>query len=445
MNILMVVHGYPPRFNAGSEVYTQALTQALADRHQVLVFCRQENPYLPAYCTTRESDIDDERVPLVIVNLPRFRDCYRHPQIDAQFERLVREFRPDVVHVQHLNHLSTSLLAVLGQLGVPVVYTLHDFWLMCPRGQFIQMFPEDNAEVYALCDGQGHAKCARRCYRRYYSGAPGEMARDESYWTDWVQRRMEHLRKMLRHVDRYVAPSRHLLSRYRDEFGLPADRLAFLDYGFNLARLRHRRRTPDDQFVFGYIGTHIPAKGIHHLIDAFARVRGRCQLKIWGRRTLENTGPLELRCAQLPPDIRQRITWCGEYRNTDIVNDVFDRVDAIVVPSIWLENSPLVIHEAQQARVPVITADAGGMAEYVKHEVNGLLFEHRNPTALAEQMQRFVDRPQLAASLGNRGYLYSRDGDVPSMESHVAAIESIYDEVLAGRRSSCAGVGLRED
>ncbi len=445
MNILMVVHGYPPRFNAGSEVYTQALTQTLADRHQVLVFCRQEDPFLPAYGTTRESDIDDARVPLVIVNLPRFRDCYRHPQIDAQFEKLVREFRPDVVHVQHLNHLSTSLLAVPVQLGVPIIYTLHDFWLMCPRGQFIQMFPEDNEDVYALCDGQDHVKCARHCYRRYYSGAPGEVARDESHWTDWVQRRMEHVREMLRHVDRYIAPSRHLLARYRDEFGLPADRLTFLDYGFNLDRLRHRRRTPDGKFVFGYIGTHIPAKGIHHLIEAFARVQGDCHLKIWGRHTLENTKPLKLRCERLLPEVSRRIMWCDEYRNTDIVHDVFNQVDAIVVPSIWLENSPLVIHEAQQARVPVITADAGGMAEYVKHEVNGLLFEHRNPTALAKQMQRFVDQPEWAATLGTRGYYYSKDGDVPSMKSHVAAIESIYNELLTGQRSSCAGVRVQED
>ncbi len=48
--------------------------------------------------------------------------------------------------------------------------------------------------------------------------------------------------------------------------------------------------------------------------------------------------------------------------------EVFNKIDAIVVPSIWLENSPLVIHEALQAGVLVITADVGGMAEYVHHE-----------------------------------------------------------------------------
>ena len=69
----------------------------------------------------------------------------------------------------------------------------------------------------------------------------------------------------------------------------------------------------------------------------------------------------------------------GEYRNPEIVPEVFNRCDAIVVPSIWAENSPLVIHEALQARMPVITADYGGMAEYVHHERNGLLFRHRDP------------------------------------------------------------------
>ena len=67
----------------------------------------------------------------------------------------------------------------------------------------------------------------------------------------------------------------------------------------------------------------------------------------------------------LDGDAGDRVEWMTEYRNQDIVPDVFDRCDAIVVPSIWAENSPLVIHEALQAGVPVITADYGGMAEYV--------------------------------------------------------------------------------
>ena len=122
----------------------------------------------------------------------------------------------------------------------------------------------------------------------------------------------------------------------------------------------------------------------------------------------------------------------GEYCNQDIVPEVLNRCDAIVVPSIWAENSPLVIHEALQARVPVITANYGGMAEYVHHEENGLLFSHRDPASLARQMQRLADDPGLAVKLGSRGYPQSPDGDVPDMVEHSRAVERIYAGLLTG-------------
>jgi MoaA/NifB/PqqE/SkfB family radical SAM enzyme len=126
----------------------------------------------------------------------------------------------------------------------------------------------------------------------------------------------------------------------------------------------------------------------------------------------------------------------GEYRNENIVAEVFDRVDGIVVPSIWEENSPLVIHEAQHARVPIVTADVGGMAEYVQHEVNGLLFRHRDSCSMSEQMQRLLDAPGLARELGARGYPRSATGDVPSIEAHVRSIEAIYSTLIADKRAS---------
>ncbi len=54
MKILLVIHGYPMRYNAGSEVYTQSLAQALADRHEVHVFTRQQNKFLPDYVLTED-------------------------------------------------------------------------------------------------------------------------------------------------------------------------------------------------------------------------------------------------------------------------------------------------------------------------------------------------------------------------------------------------------
>ena len=433
MKVLQVIHGYPMRYNAGSEVYTQALCHGLAEHHEVHVFTRAEDPFAPDFRLRVEPDLDDPRVTLHVVNNPRNRDRYREPGIDRRFAETLDRVRPDIVHVGHLNHLSTSLPAEAAARTIPVVYTLHDYWLMCPRGQFIQTFPQDPGDPWAVCDGQQDRKCAERCYARYFGGDPEERETDVAYWTGWVERRMRHVRRMTESVDLFVAPSRYLHDRYRDDFGLPERQLAFLDYGFDLSRLQGRLRLPGEPFTFGYIGTHIPAKGIDDLIRAFGIVDGETILRIWGRSRGQDTAALKALVRGLPEGKQERLEWFPEYRNRDIVADVFNRVDAIVVPSIWVENSPLVIHEAQQARVPVITADAGGMAEYVHHEVNGLRFEHRSHRSLASRMQRFVDDPGLARRFGQRGYAFTDSGDVVSMGDHVREVERLYGLVLERR------------
>lgn len=436
MKILKVIHGYPMRYNAGSEVYSQTLCHGLADRHEVHVFTREEDAFAPDFRLRTERDADDPRITIHLVNNPRLKDRYRAVGVDQRFAEVLEQVRPDIVHVGHLNHLSTSLLKEAASREVPIVFTLHDYWLMCPRGQFMQMFPEDPNNLWAACDGQDDRKCAERCYARYFSGAPGEREADVSYWTDWVARRMAHVREMTELVDLFIAPARYLHDRYRDAFGLPERKLVYLDYGFARERMAERSRVAEEPFTFGYIGTHIPAKGIHDLIRAFGRLEGSPLLRIWGRPRGQDTDALRAMASALPAGVAERVEWLPEYKNQEIVRDVFNRCDAIVVPSVWVENSPLVIHEAQQSRVPVITANAGGMAEYVHHEVNGLLFEHRSADALAEQMQRLVNDPELAERLGARGYLFSPSGDIPDVAEHVRAVERLYDEVLKLRTTA---------
>ena len=433
LKILQVIHGYPMRYNAGSEVYTQGLAQALAERHEVHVFTRQENAFLPEYAVRRDTDPSEPGITLHVVNMARARDGYRHQAADEAFARVLEVVEPDVVHIGHLNHLSTSLAFEARDRGVPVVFTLHDYWLMCPRGQFIQMYPENPSDPWAVCDGQDDRKCAVRCYSRYFSGDKLEYELDAGHWTQWVGRRMAHVSEVCDAVDVFIAPAMYLLRRFRDEFGLPEEKLIYLDYGFHLERMAGRERSSGEPFTFGYIGTHIPAKGVDHLIQAFGRLAGESRLRIWGRDRGVETEGLRALARSLPGNAGERVEWMGEYRNQDIVPDVFNRCDAIVVPSIWAENSPLVIHEAQQARVPVITADYGGMAEYVHHEENGLLFTHRDPRSLARQMQRLADDPELAMRLGSRGYLQSADGDVPDMRDHALAVEAIYTKLLQER------------
>lgn len=434
MRILLGIHGYPMRYNAGSEVYTQSLAHELSSTHEVHVFTRHENSFLPEYQYSVEQDPSNERVTLHLVNMARARDRYRHEEVDRLFGCLLDRLKPDVVHIGHLNHLSTSLVFEAHNRRIPIVYTLHDYWLLCPRGQFIQAYPADPTDVWALCDGQEERKCAQRCYARYYSGAPEDLDTDIAYWTGWVHRRMNHVRQLCEVIDVFVTPSIYLRDQFARYFGIPVDRMLYLDYGFDLERLGHRYRAPEERFTFGYIGTHIPAKGVHLLIEAYGQLEGNHGLRIWGRHRGAETNGLEFLVKALPKHVRDTIEWKGEYRNQDIVSHVFNACDAIIVPSIWAENSPLVIHEALQARVPVITARYGGMQEYIEHEVNGLLFDHRDVTSLSRQMARLEEDPELVQKLGARGYLQSPNGNVPSIEDHTNSMIGIYGKAIAERR-----------
>ncbi|MFN3234331.1 MAG: glycosyltransferase family 4 protein [Gammaproteobacteria bacterium] len=431
MKILKVIHGYPPRYNAGSEVYSQTLCRALVDAgHQVSVFSRYEDPFAKDFTLKLENDIKNDQVSLNLVNITNDRLRYRYtsPEVDSIFSSILDEFSPDVIHIGHLNHLSTSLINKASSRNIPIVYTLHDYWIMCPRGQFLQRNSVDN--VWAVCHKQEDQKCANTCYSGYFSGDSHAQQAESIYWTSWIANRMQHMRELCEKVSMFIAPSRYLLNRYLNEFKIPEDKLVYMDYGFDISRLGSRKRVSTEPFTFGYIGTHIPAKGIQDLISAFARLKGSARLKIWGRSRGQNTEALQSLVNQLESDVKNAIEWVSEYENDAIVEDVFNHVDCIVVPSIWVENSPLVIHEALQARVPVITADIGGMAEYITHEKNGLLFKHRDSVSLANQMQRFVDNPEYAKKLGQAGYLQSENNNVIDINDQVKSLEKLYQTLI---------------
>ena len=91
MKVLKIIHGYPMRYNAGSEVYSRTLCQALADDHEVQVFTRMEDPFQPDYEMHQELDPDDARILLNVINLSREKHRYRyiHQQVDQQAAKVL--------------------------------------------------------------------------------------------------------------------------------------------------------------------------------------------------------------------------------------------------------------------------------------------------------------------------------------------------------------------
>lgn len=421
MHILKIIHGYPLNYNAGSEVYSQSICNELSKHHKVSVFTREENPYRTDFEIRKQTE--NNQLDFYFVNNPNGKDGYRHQQMDENFAKLIAAIKPDIAHIGHLNHLSTGIVDELNKQNIPIVFTLHDFWLMCPRGQFLtrSIGKENNFE---LCSGQQDHKCATDCYKVYFSGREENEAQDIKQWSAWTHQRMIETKAIINKVNVFIAPSQYLRNRFIKEFSVPENKIIYLDYGFPTEYLTPTEKSKEHtNFTFGYIGTLIPAKGVNQLIEAFCKIDDSANLKIFGRQNGQSTEALKL----LASKSKNKIEFAGEYINHNLANDVFSKVDCIVVPSIWVENSPLVIHEAQSCKVPVITADFGGMKEYVQHQINGLLFEHRNITSLAAQMKFAIANPELMKMYGQKGYLFSKDGSVPNIQDHCKELEKIYN------------------
>lgn len=418
MHILKIIHGYPPNYNAGSEVYSQSIVDELKKNNKVTVFTREENEYLPDFKFRYETK---DNIDFVYVNMARSKDGYNHELINTRFAELIKNIKPDIAHIGHLNHLSIGIVDELNKQNIPILYTLHDFWLMCPRGQFLQR-NFDGEDLFQICDKQENEKCAESCYKMYQSGINSND--DKKYWTKWIATRMDTFRQLRNKIDIFHAPSKYLMNRYINDFGIPKEKIFYLDYGFPTRYLQPEKYFNSEEFTFGYIGTHIPAKGINQLIDAFKNVKGKTRLKIFGREQGQNTIALKNKANKS----KNPIDFCGEYINHNLAKTVFNKVHCIVVPSIWAENSPLVIHEAQACHRAVITANYGGMKEYVKDGVNGLLFKHRDTNSLTEKLQFAVNNQEKIKEFGEYGYLYSKTGKIPNIKEHCIKLIEKYKE-----------------
>jgi len=405
MNVLQVIHGYPPHYMAGSEVYTWNLCRQLAREHRVSVFTRVENPYATPYSV---EDSRDDGVFVRRLNKPgrdyTFRDKYLDPRVDDAFRAMMREVRPDVVHVGHLSHLSTQIPAIArDEFGVPTVLTIHDFWMFCFRGQLVRT--DDR-----LCAGpsaEGCLACARHLFKEWMTPAQVE---------EW-QRQMHDVAE---HFDRCLAPSRTVASFFHAQ-GVPEAKVVLSPYGFDVGRIVPRRAPRTSGPVrFGFLGRVIPVKGVAMLLKAFHATRGEATLDVWGNPNGHTAWLTEL-CGRDP-----RVHLRGGYHNGQ-VQEALDGMDVLVAPSLWLENSPLVIQEAFLAGVPVITSNAGGMAELVRHGLDGFLTPLGDEDALQALLQRVIDRPGVLATLA------PERSRVRSIEDDAAGCLALYEELIGSR------------
>ncbi|MBI3819831.1 MAG: glycosyltransferase [Planctomycetes bacterium] len=415
MRIVFVLHQFFPRHHTGTEQYARALAHEARRRgHEIVIFT-----YEPEFARTAAARIiaDDEFEGISVrrVAMARVLDAnpvlaeFDAPVVDVWFRQLLDEFRPDQIQIFHSLSVGEGALAESVARGIPTIAHATDFFTVCPIA------------TLTLPDGtpcEGPPDGGFGCFGCIHTGVMQQI-NDERLSTELraLHRltetlhshrpllgalalahagRAERLAAGLSRASAVAAPSRFLQNALASR-GVAADKLSYVPYGLDLSRLANLKDKRSPPVVFGYFGTIAPHKGVLPLVKAFIKSRADARLVVRGRiGEFPQYGEEVLNLIKTDPRIEAQPPF-----PPDQLGAAFSAIEALIVPSIWHENTPFVALEALAAKRPVLASDRGGLAEIVGEGRGGALFPAGDVDAMSAAITRFSDPAAIrAASAG---------------------------------------------
>ena len=447
MKLLQVSHGLPPNENAGVELYTFYLSKALRERnHSLHIFCREEDPQKEEFSFSC-GEVDGLKVTRVVNNLTRIPDprvYYDNHFFDQTFLSILRQERPDLVHFQHFIALSANLMRIAKDEGVPVILTLHDFFILCHR---IHLLKKDNH----LCPGPLYGLECVSCLNDYYTLKPKDTRTNfflknkdllPFSFIKWTKRifippkflgesgyevfhRYRFMYEILKIPDVLLVPSSFVKKQFLKYYPFIEPRLKIVPLGILPIEGQGRHKEVNGKVRFCYFGNILPLKGIHLLIDAFkALPRGKADLTIYGSRNPWT----EVYYDQLKDQANGfSVDFRGPFKRENLSEALRDQ-DIAVLPSICPESFSFIIREANSLGLPVIGSRIGAIPEAIKEGENGFLFEPGNIKELRDCMVRFIEEPELLKKMA------LKMPKVKSMAEHAEELIEIYKAAIAHSR-----------
>jgi len=304
--------------------------------------------------------------------------------INPHAKRVVAKFldsqQPDIVHSNNFMGITASAGKAIAEADVRYVHTLHDYSLICPKSNLLRELtaPDDELQI---CNSPP-VPC------QMYSKAKD---------------------RMIGKPDVVIGPSQHVIDEHRKHGFFSDVSTACIPHGVH----ELANSVPDsaeDSVLF--VGKHLRAKGLDTLFEA-AKTTPEVDFHICG------TGPYDGRSKKVESEVAN-VTYHG-YVSDERLQSFRREVAAAIVPSIWMENSPLTIYESFAQGLPVIGADIGGIPELVS-EHRGGLFAPEDETDLSNSISDLVFESDLER-LRENAYEWARNH---TMEDHIEDLLDCY-------------------
>lgn len=381
--ILVISHGHPDFHLGGGELAAYNLFKAYAkhpDVDEAFFLARHDRGKGPtgAIFPRRANEFLWEQG---VVEWFKMKMA-NHAGTTRHFAELIRRLRPTVVHAHHYVHMGLEYLHIIKQVdpSIKIVMTLHEYVAICfNQGQMVK--PGTNR----LCFRESPDDC-NRCFPEHSI---------EDFWL-----RKHRYQSFFRLVDQFVAPSEFLRQRYID-WGIAPDQIIMIENGQASGDMLPPRPLAEGETRnrFAFFGQINPFKGVSLLLQGLASLkkseRRKIVLEIHGANLEHQTPEFRAMIMDLRKPLEKEgcLQWIGPYEPFQMAGRMAG-VDWVVIPSIWWENSPMVIQEAFTLGRPLVGSDIGGMAEKITHGVDGVHVPVGNARAWGETLLRLSSHTQ---------------------------------------------------
>ena len=332
-------------------------------------------------------------------------------QAVKKLKELLSEWKPDIAHFHGVSKALTWVpIKIINSNKIPSVYTLHDFGLLCPNMGLYNFKTGKPCDLYK--NGKAVKCLFTNCDKRSYL---------QKLWRYFRFHYTKDTLRIYRKIDGFVAVSdfvKEMFSSY-----LPADKeIRVINNPVNkIDKTIVPEITQKHKTTFLYVGRLSAEKGVDLLLSAIREVDANLVIIGEGEilSLVKNTA------GQLGNQKINILGWLDEQK----IYEQIHSSDAIILPSKVMETAGMVVLEAARLTKPSIVANQGGPLDFVKDNLNGILFEAGNKNSLISAMQQYIDDPLLSDKLGrNARESFEKFGY--SIEHHISELENFYIKII---------------
>lgn len=408
MRILLVNYRY--FISGGPEKYMFNIKKVLEDKgHEVIPFSIHSNKnveseyskYFVEPIGNRDVTYFEEckKTPKVIWQMLT-RSCYSM-QVKKAIQKEIKEVNPDIVYILHfVNKLSPSVIRGAKQMGIPVMLRLSDYFLLCPRFDFLY-----NKKVCEECLTKGYKSCIKkRCVKNNLFASIIRV----------FSMKLHKIIKVYRDVDAFITPSTFLKNKLIEN-GFPEDKIHCIPT-FTLNKAAMEKQSLGTYGL--YFGRITEEKGVSTIIKAYEKLP-QYNVKIMGDDTTDEA--VQLKQYVLEHKLTN-VEFLGFKSGTEL-EEIIQNARFTIIPSIWYDNLPNTALESFQYAKPVIASNIGSLPELVSDGVNGYLFNPYSLDELADKI-RLLDDDNLIKLMGDNSKRILEDKF--SLEKHYCALMDIF-------------------